>query len=43
VVDVNATYTDGENTYLGADLDENGLLVDTKGTMYMNRIVLKKI
>lgn len=43
VVDVNATYTDGENTYLGADLDENGLLLDTKGTMAMNRLVLKKI
>ena len=43
VVDVNATYTDGENTYLGRDLDEKGLLVPIKGTMSMKRIVLKKI
>lgn len=42
-VDVTATYTDGENTYLGSDLDENGLMMDTVGTMYMKRIVLKKI
>ena len=42
-VDVNATYTDGENTYTGAELDEKGLLIPTMGTMYMKRIVLKKI
>ena len=43
VVDVNATYTDGENTYTGKDLDEKGLILKTKGTMAMNRLVLKKI
>lgn len=43
VVDVNATYTDGENTYTGKELDENGLILQCKGTMAMNRVVLKKI
>lgn len=42
-VDVTASYTDGEHTYTGRDLDENGLLLPTAATRHMTHLTLKKL